>query len=168
MPVTCTDYAEHAAAARERGMAAYAVTPTLVLAGQPQPEDWAHLARDGFATVINIRSDAARAALERRNVEAAGLSYHYLPLPAYELEPEHLAQFHDLMQAQEGKLLLHCRSATRVALLWMLERMVYRGWTLEQAEAQLRAAGYGDDAIEALDYCACDYRERTEDRSFPL
>lgn len=162
MPTTCTDYAEHAAAARQRGMAAYAVTPSLILAGQPQPEDWPHLVADGFTTVINIRSDPERSALEQQNAEAAGLSYHYLSLPAYELAPEHLAQFHNLMQAQQGKVLLHCRSATRVALLWMLERMVYDGWSLEAAEAQLRAAGYGDDAIEALDYCAVDYRERTE------
>lgn len=161
MPTPCSDEAEHAAAARQRGMAAYAVTPNLILAGQPQPEDWPHLAADGFTAVINIRSDALRSARERANAEVAGLAYHYLPLPAYELEPAHLSQFHALMQAQQGKVLLHCRSATRVALLWMLERMVYEGWTLDEAEAKLRTAGYGDDAIEALDYCACDFQERT-------
>jgi len=54
----------------------------------------------------------------------------------------------------------HCRSATRVGLIWMLYRMVQQGWSREQAEAELRAAGYDDDAIETFDFCASDFFER--------
>lgn len=144
----------------DQQMVTYAISDNVVLAGQPQPDDWARLVEQGFRTVINIRSDPEKAAAQARAAEAVGLRYIYLPVPAYLLEPEHLAAFHEAMQAQTGKILLHCRSATRVALLWMLERVVYDGWTPEQAQAALRDAGYTDEKMEALVFCADDYFDR--------
>lgn len=133
----------------------------LTLAGQPQPQDWPQLAAEGFQVIINVRSDPERAAAQRRSAAAAGFQqYVHLPLPAYELEREHLAAFHQALQAAPGRVLLHCRSATRVALLWVLERVTYGGWSRAQAEQALRATGYGDDTIETCAFCADDFFER--------
>lgn len=154
----CANTPEPAAAAPE--MARYDIEERLTLAGQPQPADWAALAAEGFRAVVNMRSDPGRAAAQQRAAEAAGLRYIHLPLPAYELEPEHLAAFHQTMAAQEGRVLLHCRSASRVALVWLLERVVYDGWSRERAERALRNAGYSDDALETFAFCADDYFER--------
>jgi uncharacterized protein (TIGR01244 family) len=145
----------------QRGaLSRYDIDERLTLAGQPQPEDWARLAAEGFQVVINMRSDPERAAVQQRAAQAAGLQYIHLPLPAYELEHEHLASFHALMQAQDGRVFLHCRSATRVALMWLLERTVYDGWHQQRAEAGLRAAGYDEGAMETFVFCAADYFER--------
>src|SRR5512145_2993656 len=143
----CTDETELAAGQRA-GLIRYEIDKRLTLAGQPQPEDWARLAAEGFEVVVNMRSDPARAAIQQRGAEAAGLRYIHLPLPAYELEPEHLAAYHETMQAQSGRVFLHCRSATRVALMWLLDRTVYDGLSQTQVESALRAAGYDDDAME--------------------
>lgn len=140
----------------------YRVSDDLVLAGQPQPEDWARLADAGFRVVVNMRSDPERAAQQQQAAEAAGLRYVFLPLPAYELEPEHLDEFHRLMQSLEGPVLLHCRTATRVALMWLLDRIVYDGWTQEQAEVALKAIGYDNDSLETFAFCADDYFERAD------
>ncbi|MEN9937164.1 MAG: hypothetical protein RLZZ387_3743 [Chloroflexota bacterium] len=142
------------------GLARYDVDARLTLAGQPRPGHWAALAAEGFRSVVNMRSDPGRAAAQREAAVAAGMAYLHLPLPAYELEPEHLELFHQALAAQEGRVLLHCRSATRVALMWLLDRIVYHGWERERAEAALRAAGYGDDAMETFAFCADDYFER--------
>jgi uncharacterized protein (TIGR01244 family) len=155
----CTNETELAALKRGT-LCRYDIDERLTLAGQPQPEDWRRLASEGFEVVINMRSDPARAAIQQRNAETAGLRYIHLPLPAYLLEPEHLATFHTLMQAQGGRVFLHCRSATRVALIWLLERTVYDGWSQERAEAALRAAGYDEDSMETFAFCADDYFER--------
>ncbi|HET9221695.1 MAG TPA: protein tyrosine phosphatase family protein [Roseiflexaceae bacterium] len=155
----CTNEIE-LAAERRGGLIRYEIDERLTLAGQPQPEDWALLAAEGFPVVINMRGDPTRAVLQQRNAETAGLRYIHLPLPAYELQAEHLATFHALMQAQPGRVFLHCRTATRVALMWLLERTVYDGWSQERAEATLRAAGYDEDALETFAFCAADYFER--------
>jgi uncharacterized protein (TIGR01244 family) len=145
----------------------YRVTDKVVLAGQPQPQDWADLAGQGYQLVLNLRSDPQRAAVEGRNAEAAGLRYLHLPLPAYELEPEHLAEFREaLAQADGGQLFIHCRTASRVALLWMLNRIVHEGWSQEAAEAELRAAGYDDKSMEVFTFCTEDYMERIT--AFPM
>ncbi len=140
----------------------YEVEPLLTLAGQPEREDWATIAAEGFTVVINMRSDPERAATQKSSAEAVGMQYIHLPLPAYLLEPEDLATYHELMRAQQGRVFLHCRTATRVALIWLLEKVVYAGWSREQAEAVLRAAGYGEDSMDTFIFCADDYFERAE------
>ncbi len=141
----------------------HAVTADVLLAAQPQIEDWARLAAQGYQTVINLRGDAERAAVQQQNAEAAGLRYLYRPWPAYELEREHIDELAALVEATEtGRLVFHCRSATRVGLMWMLYRQLHCGWTREQAEAELRAAGYEDDAMETFGFCADDYFERSD------
>jgi uncharacterized protein (TIGR01244 family) len=144
-------------------MRTYIVNDMVVLAGQPQPDDWQKLAQAGFRAVINIRSDPERAAVQARAAEAAGLRYIYAPVPAYELEAEDLDKFAEILdESADDKMFIHCRSGTRVALLWMLYRIVHQGWSPEQARAELQAAGYDDDAMETFDFCAEDFFERTE------
>jgi len=112
-------------AAQKAALIRFDIDERLTLAGQPQPDDWTALAAEGFQVVINMRSDPERAAVQQRNAEAAGLQYIHLPLPVYELEADHLEQYHRVMQSVQGRVFLHCRSATRVALMWMLDRIVY-------------------------------------------
>lgn len=160
--------AEHELRARGDGnpMIEYAIADDVILAGQPQPTDWQRLKARGFSTVINLRSDPERAAQQAQAAQAAGLDYIHLPLPAYMLEASDLETFDQAMQRpRAGKLLLHCRTATRVALLWMLRRIVVDGWSAERAEAELRAAGYDDDAIATFQFCAEDYFERVTSSS---
>ncbi len=138
------------------------VTEQVLLAGQPQPADWENLAQRGYRGVINMRSDPERAAQQEATARAAGLDYLHLPLPAYELEREHLAQFHTALDHfGTAPLVIHCRSASRVALLWMLHRIVYAGWSQEAAEAELSAAGYATDSLETFRFCAEDFFERS-------
>ncbi len=152
---------EMAAAQNGHNLTTYPITDKLILGSQPGPTDWAELAKRGFNTVLNIRQDPQKAAVQAQLAEAAGLKYIHLPLPAYELDPEHVAEFHQVISNPEhGKVLFHCRSASRTGLLWLLKRTEHDGWTLEQAEAELRAAGYDDDNIGVFEFCADDYFER--------
>lgn len=142
-------------------MISYTINDKVMLAGQPQPEEWQQLVAQGYRAVINMRSDPERAAVQGHNAEQAGLRYIHLPLPTYEIETEHITHFHDaLQQAGDDRLVIHCRTASRVALLWMLNRMVHEGWTQEQAEAELQQAGYGEDSMETFRFCSEDYFER--------
>ena len=142
-------------------MVEYVLPNGIVLAGQPQPEDWDTLAARGFTLVVNMRSDPERAAVQAANAEGANIASVHLPLPAYELEPVHLEAFREVVaRAETEKMMIHCRTASRTALLWMLKRISYDGWSREEAEAELREAGYGDDDVEVFNYCVEDYFER--------
>ena len=143
-------------------MVEFSVTEQVILAGQPQPDDWQKLAERGFSTVINIRSDPERAVCQSKSAKAAGLNYIYLEVPAYEMEPEHIDAFNNVLNSvNHGKILIHCRTASRTGLLWMLNRVSNFGWSREQAEAELQAAGYDEDAMDVFSFCAEDFFERT-------
>ena len=146
----------------EQIMLEYIVNEQIILAGQPQPEDWQRLVERGFDLVINMRGDPAHATVQAERARSIGLRYIHLPFPAYELEPGHLDVFRNaLAQAGSGKVLVHCRTASRVALVWMLHRMLNEGWSRERAEAELRASGYDEDSMDTFCFCADDYFERT-------
>jgi len=141
--------------------AAYDVTPQVRLAGQPRPADWAAWSDEGFHTVLNLRRDPERAAAQAAAAEAAGLEYLHRPWPADALEPEHVAEFAAIVEAPDtGRLVFHCRTASRVGVLWLLYRQLHGGWSRDEALAELRAAGYDDDSLEVFDFCADDYFER--------
>jgi uncharacterized protein (TIGR01244 family) len=159
MTVTSTHH-EHGLSSLPH-LIAYVVSPDITLAGQPEPSDWKALVDLGYTTVLNIRGDVERAEAQAASANAAGLRYIYLPLPAYMLELEHIEPLRCALQdPANGKLFFHCRTATRVALLWMLYRMEVQGWSYEQARDELKAAGYDEDRLEAICYCADDYLER--------
>ncbi len=140
----------------------YAITEQVLLAAQPQPDDWQRLAAQGYHTIVNIRSDPERAAAQQQAAEQAGLRYIYMPVPAYELEAEHLAQIAHVLDAPEiGRTVLHCRSGTRVGLLWLLYRTIHQGVSQEAVRAELRAAGYDDAAMDVFAFCAEEFCERT-------
>lgn len=156
----CGSLQAHTAA--QRTVVEYTVGDGVILAGQPQPEDLPELAQQGVRSVINLRRDVERSEREAINAAAAGLDYLHLPLPAYELEPQHLTEFQDAIAGKEG-LYIHCRSGSRVALLWMLHRMINQGWGRDAAEAELRNAGYSEESMDVFTYCADDYFERVEE-----
>ena len=104
----------------------------------------------------------ASAAVEAKNAAQADLNYLFLPLPAYELEPAHMTEFAQTLAdlPPDGIICIHCRTASRVALIWMLKRMIFENWSTETAEAELVAAGYDDDSLETFRFCVEDYYER--------
>ncbi len=145
-------------------MIEFQIAPNVLLAGQPEPEDWESLRERGYRLIVNMRSDAERAAAQAAAARDAELAYVHLPLPAYELEAEHLAEFSDIItQHQDEPMVIHCRTASRVALIWMLHRVVNHGLSRDEAEAELRAAGYDEDSMETFLFCAEDFFDRASE-----
>jgi len=68
---------------------AYAVTPEVLLAAQPQVGDWASLVAQGYTTVLNLRSDPERAAEQARSAGPGRGSTFILTLPRAEAPALH-------------------------------------------------------------------------------
>ncbi len=145
----------------------YRLSERIWLAGQPQPDQMDKLHQAGVRTLINMRTSDDLSTREAENAAKANLDYLFLPLPAYELEPAHMAEFErtlaNIEANSDGIICIHCRTASRVALIWMLRRMIFENWSEEAAEAELVAAGYDDDSLETFRFCVDDYYERLEE-----
>ena len=117
----------------------------LLTAGQPAPEAWSSLARDGVGTVINLRPDSEMGDRdEAAEVAAAGLVYHRLPVAGADgITAENARELMSLIENAEGDVLVHCASGNRVGALLALAALAEGGMDTEAAVAAGKAAGLG-------------------------
>lgn len=100
------------------------VNQEVATAGQPSPEHWAELAKQGFKTVINLRT-AEEGALDEQ-MQAKQASLHYVNIPVISGVPMTAGQAKQLADALANHpkpVLIHCASGNRVGGLWALYRM---------------------------------------------
>lgn len=95
------------------------------------------LKNEGFATVINLRLDTEEGADidgSRAAAEAAGLNYIHLPFDTSNPDPNLVDDFLSATRNEANQpVYIHCGSATRVAALWMIGRVLEDGWEIEAA-----------------------------------
>ena len=113
--------------------------------GATQPAAMPALKRTGIATVINLRLaneegvdvEAGRAAAEK-----AGMQYIHLPFDSSNPDPTVVERFLAIAGDEANHpVYIHCNSATRVAALWMIGRVLEDDWEFAAAskEAELIA-----------------------------
>ena len=111
--------------------------------GQPTPEQFADLAREGIRTVIDLRESTEQdVAEEEAAARAVGLAFVHVPVRAADPRPEQAEAF--LAATRDPAVFpiyLHCASGNRAGAFWMLRRMVVDGWSEEQAYAEARCIG---------------------------
>jgi uncharacterized protein (TIGR01244 family) len=94
---------------------------------QISPEDVAALKAAGFTTIVNNRPDGEApgqptGAEIQAAVEAAGLSYHCIPLGRDGVSQEMVEATRDVLDSSAGPVLCYCRSGTRSTTLWALSQ----------------------------------------------
>ena len=114
--------------------------PRVGFGGATQPSAMPWLKRAGFETVINLRlasEEGAAVEPSRAAAAAAGIRYIHLPFDPLNPAPDLVDDF---LGALGGKVnqpvYIHCNSATRVAALWMIGRVLKDGWQLDDAAAE--------------------------------
>lgn len=112
-----------------------AVSPEegVLAGGQPSLEQLAALREAGYATVINLRTEA-EGGTERGDVEALGMSYATLPISGAEgLSSENALAFAAIFDAAERPVVVHCASGNRVGALFALKAFYADGASPEEA-----------------------------------
>jgi rhodanese-related sulfurtransferase len=124
----------------------------LLLAGQPSEEALRALAQDGLQLVIDLRRPEEERGFDEPAL-ARELGVEYVN-PGF-AGPETLTDgtfdaVRDLLTAHgEEKVLLHCRSATRVGAVWVAARVLDGGVAWEEALAEARRVGVKGEAWES-------------------
>jgi uncharacterized protein (TIGR01244 family) len=96
----------------------------LFIAGQPTEKALRELKAQGVTTVVNLRSPSEMSRIgfdEAKLIADLGMKYVYIPVRGdaeFPYSPAALAKFTDVMQSNEGKVLLHCTVAWRASHLW--------------------------------------------------
>lgn len=126
------------------------ITDNFAVSPQLRPEDMQSLAEAGFETIICNRPDGEEvdqpaAETMRHAAEAAGLSFHHIPVAGGEFPPVAIAAYTKVRQEANGKVVAYCRTGTRSITLDTLANIE----NLDAAERieRARRAGYDLSAI---------------------
>ncbi len=101
------------------------ITDGIYAAGQIGPGDIADAKAMGITTVICNRPDGEAidqptAATVKAAAEAAGMTFHYLPLSPGGLSDDLIEGMRDAIMEASGPVLAYCRSGARSTNLWAL------------------------------------------------
>lgn len=111
--------------------------------GETADADLRWLKYQGFATVINLRLDHEEGVdvpKSRDAAESAGLRYVHLPFSGQELDKELISRFLTIVgDSANQPVYIHCRSATRVAALWIIGRVLRDGWDFDATSEEVNA-----------------------------
>ncbi len=113
------------------------ISSRLASSGQPAPEEFTHIAEDGYQVVINLSMPDSKTAItdEGYLVSSLGMSYIHIPVPFDAPDLSHLSLFSKAMDAySEHRVWVHCALNYRVsAFLYLYNRRTHKK-TKEEAK----------------------------------
>ncbi|WP_232316866.1 dual specificity protein phosphatase family protein [Candidatus Burkholderia verschuerenii] len=118
------------------------ITPSLYRSVQIAPNDIAQLRALGIRKIVSFRSFHS----DETMLAGSGITLMRIPVNTWNIRDNDmiaaLKALHDV--DRDGPVLIHCQHGTdRTGLVSALYRVVYQGWSTQQAEDELLRGGYG-------------------------
>jgi len=125
------------------------VSDSLYRGAQPEPEGFVNLKAMGVKTVVNLRSMHS----DEDEMEEAGmtgkLDYVHIKINTFRPNEEHVIRFLQVM-ADPGRhpVFVHCKhGADRTGTMAAFYRIVFQGWSKQQALEEMTKGGYGFHSV---------------------
>lgn len=125
----------------------YRIDDKLYRSEQPVVEDGEAIVKLGIQSVINLRFFDRN---DDDHLKACGLTLLNRPLLSWSIKPKEIAEILYLIekQQQKGAVLIHCyHGADRTGLIAGMYRIIYQGWSVEDAKAEMQHGPYGYHSI---------------------
>lgn len=132
------------------------ISPEVAIAGTLTRRDLEEVRRRGFTVVLDLRrrdepvSGGLSPAEEEAEARGLGLEYHRVELAPQDVDDRVVERVREVLAASRGRVVVHCASGRRAAVLAVLDRGCREGWTPAQCLARVRELGYDCDAVPAL------------------
>jgi protein tyrosine/serine phosphatase len=119
----------------------YKINAFLYRSAQPTQAGMDRLRQLGIKTIINLRAFNS----DTDKIGATGLLNERLHVNTWHIEDEDVIKVMKIISHREkGPFLIHCQhGADRTGVMCALYRILYQGWTREQAIDEMVHGGYG-------------------------
>ncbi len=119
------------------------VSEQLSIAGQVTPEQLQQAAKEGFKSVLNLRSPDEPGFLsdEEQQVDAAGLKYACVPLKVSEANEERVEEAIREIEKLPRPVLVHCGGGIRAGAIALIGTALQEGLTYEQITQKAQELG---------------------------
>jgi uncharacterized protein (TIGR01244 family) len=134
------------------------VDATVGCGGATQPAAMTELKKQGFVSVINLRTASEPGADvegSRAAAQSAGLKYIHLPFDMAKPDPNLVESFLGAVADTSNQpVYIHCASANRVGAMWMIKRALQDEWEIDKAREEAEAIGLTNPKLKefATDY----------------
>ena len=125
----------------------YRIDDKLYRSEQPVAEDGEIIAQLGIQSVINLRFFDRN---DDDHLKKYGLTLINRPLMSWHIKPKEIAEtlYTIEKQQQNGAVLIHCyHGADRTGLITGMYRIIYQGWSVEEAKVEMQHGPYGYHSI---------------------
>jgi protein tyrosine phosphatase (PTP) superfamily phosphohydrolase (DUF442 family) len=119
----------------------------LYRSAQPTAEGVQNLRKQGFETILNLRSLHS----DRFGIGETGLAYEHIRMKAWRPTETEVVRFLQIVcNPKRQPVLVHCQhGADRTGAMCALYRIVVQGWTKGEALREMRQGGYGFHSVFA-------------------
>jgi protein tyrosine/serine phosphatase len=124
----------------------YRVTPTFYRSAKLEKPDVERAKTLGIRTIVSLRAWHSDAKV----LDGSGIKRLRIRINTWHIrDREIIKALRAIREAEkDGPVLLHClHGADRTGLVTAMHRMVFQGWTREQARDELKNGGYGYHAV---------------------
>jgi uncharacterized protein (TIGR01244 family) len=134
------------------------VDATVACAGATTVDAIPALKAEGFKAIVNLRQATEPGAdIDRSRAVAqdAGLKYIHIPFSGSDPSTGAVDEFLSAMKdPSNSPVFIHCASANRAGMMWMIKRVMIDGWSVEKASEEAERAGLKNARLKAfaLDY----------------
>jgi protein tyrosine phosphatase (PTP) superfamily phosphohydrolase (DUF442 family) len=92
---------------------------------------------------MNLRTPGEHKAAEEESLaKELGLRYFNIPVVSNDPKDEQVAEFLKITDDPENRpAFIHCATARRVGVFWMIRRVLRDGWAIERAEEEAKKIG---------------------------
>jgi len=129
------------------------IDATVACAGATTADAMPAIKADGFKAIINLRQaseEGANVDAARHAATSAGLKYFHIPFSGADPKTEAVDQFLAAVKDPDNSpVFIHCASANRAGMMWLIKRVVVDGWPLEKATAEAERAGLTNPRLKA-------------------
>lgn len=130
------------------------IDATVACAGATSVEAIPAIKADGFKAIINLRQaseEGANVEAAQQAATAAGLKYIHIPFNGADPKSDAVDQFLVAVKnPANSPVFIHCASANRAGMMWLIKRVVVDGWPLEKATAEAERAGLTSPRLKAF------------------
>jgi uncharacterized protein (TIGR01244 family) len=124
---------------------------------QPTAEELKELAREGFRSVVNLRTwpeedQPLSPEAEGAQVRDLGLEYLHLPVSTNDLRPEQVDQFRQMLPQLPKPVYVHCHTGKRAGALVMMHMATEQGWSGQEALGKAEEMGYACDVPQLQEF----------------
>lgn len=120
------------------------VNDQFVVGGQPTADDLEEMSKQGFKSVLNLRSPDEEGFLqdEAKQAEAAGLKYSHIAVEAKSINDGLTDRVLQEIKNLPKPSLVHCKSGMRAGAMTMMHLALENGWDAKQALHQAENRGF--------------------------